>query len=73
MGVLYYDIRLKDEQTKTEQIKVIFNTLDTVHEAHFDEYWSVILDENGHGEEIQQQDFKVPAYSTMVLKKGLVV
>ncbi len=73
MGVLYYDIRLKDEQTKTEQIKVIFNTLDTVHEAHFDEYWSVILDENGHGEEIQQQDFKVPVYSTMVLKKGPVV
>lgn len=72
-GVLYYDIRLSDEQTGTEQIRVIFNTLNTVHEAHFDDRWAVVLDENGLGEEIQQQDFMIPAYTAVVLKKRSVV
>lgn len=73
MGVLYYDMHVPDEQTHTQQIKVIWNTLDSAHEVHFEECWSAILDENGLCEEIQQQDFTVPAYSAMVLKKRPVV
>ena len=69
--VVLYDIDVADGAAGSGGLRVIFNPSSNEHYFHFEHEYRIIADQHGDPQEGLTQEFRIPAYSCLVLSKPL--